>query len=146
MATYLTSLAKARASGPIVADAPASQSGADARLRAASLQGEGSRLYEGACASCHEADGTRLFGARPNLALNTSVFAASPENLIHVVLEGIPVPAHADLGAMPAFRDSLSDQQVTSLVGYLRTRFAPGENAWADLEEAVRQIRRGQAP
>ena len=105
------------------------------------MSGEGARLYEGACAACHEADGPALFGARPNLAFNTSLFAALPDNLLQVVLDGIAVPAHADLGAMPAFRDSFSDRQVADLLRYLRARFAPGAPAWEGLEGTVRKVR-----
>ena len=62
MATYLASLG-----GPAPADDPdalAATLEAEARSRAVSLSGEGARLYDGACAACHEADGTSLYGAR----------------------------------------------------------------------------------
>ena len=139
MATYLASL-----SGPMPAEDPdalAAALDAEAGSRAVSLSGEGARLYGGACAACHEADGNAQFGARPNLAFNTSVAAASPDNLLHVVLDGIAVPAHADLGAMPAFRDSFSDRQVADLLRYLRARFAPEAPAWEGLEESVSKVR-----
>ncbi len=139
MATYLASL-----SGPVPAEDPdvlAATLDVAARSRAVSLSGEGARLYGGACAACHEADGTALFGARPNLAFNTSLFAAAPDNLLHVVLDGIAVPAHADLGAMPAFRDSFSDRQLADLLRYLRARFAPGEPEWEGLGERVVKVR-----
>ena len=113
-----------------------------ARSRAVSLSGEGERLYGGACAACHEADGTALFGARPNLAFNTSVASPPrPTTSYMVVLDGITVPAHADLGAMPAFRDSFSDRQVADLLGYLRARFAPSAPAWQGLERSVLRLR-----
>ena len=139
MATYLAWLG-----GPAPAEDPdflAATLDAAARSRAVALSGEGARLYAGACAACHEADGTALFGARPNLALNTSVAAAGPDNLLHVVLDGIAVPAHADLGAMPAFRDSFSDRQVADLLRYLRARFAPRAPAWNGLERRVEEVR-----
>ena len=139
MATYLASL-----NGPAAAEDPdalAAALDAEARSRAISLSGEGARLYEGACAACHEADGTSLFGARPNLAFNTGLFAAAPDNLLHVVLDGIAVPAHADLGAMPGFRDSFSDQQIADLLRYLRARFAPDAPEWGELEARVSKIR-----
>ncbi len=143
MATYLVSLG-----GPAPGDDPdvlAAALDVEARSRAVSLSGEGARLWSGACAACHEADGPALFGARPNLAFNTSLFAAAPDNLLHVVLDGIAVPAHADLGAMPAFRDSFSDRQVADLLRYLRARFAPDAPGWEGLEERVRKVRRLQA-
>ena len=134
-----------RSSGPEPAEDPdvlAATLDAAARSRAISLSGEGARLYDGACAACHEADGTALFGARPNLGAEYQRRrGGKPDNLLHVVLDGIAVPAHADLGAMPAFRDSFSDPQVADLLRYLRARFAPEAPAWKGLEERVGEVR-----
>jgi len=58
-----------------------------------------------------------------------------------VILQGIPVPATADLGYMPGFKDSLSNRQISELTAYLRQRFAPSEPAWQSLEQKVAQIR-----
>ena len=106
----------------------------------------GSRIYAGACAACHEPNGPALFGARPLLALNTGVHSAHPDNLIRVVLEGVIMPAHADLGAMPGFADSFSDAQVADLLRYIRARFAPSEPAWENLESNTARIRTGGSP
>jgi nicotinate dehydrogenase subunit B len=107
---------------------------------------DGERLYQNACAACHEAGhGPTLFGVKPLLAANTSVHADTPDNLIQVVLNGIQTPANGDLGYMPGFKDSLDDSQVADLLGYLRARFAPGEPAWADSRAAIARVR-GQAP
>jgi nicotinate dehydrogenase subunit B len=104
--------------------------------------GVGARIYEGACAVCHETGtGPTLFGTKPSLALNSNLYSASPDNLIQVVLNGITNPAHSDLGYMPAFRDSLNDWQVGELVAYLRKRFAGEKPAWTDLESHVARIR-----
>ncbi len=104
----------------------------------------GSRLYDGACAVCHQVGGPPLFGARPSLALNSNLHSARPDNLIQVILHGIPKPAETDLGYMPSFAQSFSDSQVTELVHYLRAQFASDKPAWADVAAAVARIR--QAP
>ncbi|MGR7997166.1 molybdopterin cofactor-binding domain-containing protein [Xanthobacter sp. ZOL 2024] len=134
MATYLASF-----SGPVPADpvaqAAALQAEATASLRP--LDSLGGRLYEGACAACHAESGPTLFGVRPALALNTNVHAARPDNLIRVILDGIPKPAARDLGDMPGFRDSFDDGQVAALVRYLRAKFAPNAPAWSGVDEAV---------
>ncbi len=101
----------------------------------------GARLYEGACAMCHEADSAPTFGARPLLALNSNLHGAGPDNLIRVVLDGIAAPAHAELGAMPGFAASFSDAQVAELTRYMRARFAPDAPAWTGLEVSVTRIR-----
>ncbi|WP_342710321.1 molybdopterin cofactor-binding domain-containing protein [Bradyrhizobium sp. B124] len=102
----------------------------------------GARIYQGACAVCHEVGGPPLFGSRPSLALNSNLHSDAPDNLIQVILHGIAKPAVTDLGYMPAFKDSMSDGQVAELVGFLRQQFAPGRPAWSDVATAVGRIRR----
>ena len=101
----------------------------------------GARLYQGACAVCHEVGGAPLFGSRPSLALNSNLHSASPDNLIQVILHGIAAPASSDLGYMPAFRDSMSDDQLTELVTYLRRQFAPEKPGWTGVRAAIGQAR-----
>jgi len=101
----------------------------------------GARLYQGACAVCHEVGGLPLFGSRPSLALNSNLHSTMPDNLIQVILHGITQPASSDLGYMPAFKDSMSDDQIAGLVAYLRQQFAPDKPAWSDLSSAVSRIR-----
>jgi nicotinate dehydrogenase subunit B len=101
----------------------------------------GARLYQGACAVCHEVGGLPLFGSRPSLALNSNLHGAQPDNLIQVILHGIAKPAFSDLGYMPAFKDSMSDAQVAELVSFLRNQFAPDKPAWTDVASSVSRIR-----
>jgi nicotinate dehydrogenase subunit B len=101
----------------------------------------GARLYQGACAVCHEVGGLPLFGSRPSLALNSNLHSAVPDNLIQVILHGITEPASSDLGYMPAFGEHMSDEQVAELVSYLRQQFAPGKPQWSDVRAAVTGIR-----
>ena len=72
--------------------------------RTSAASSVGARLYQGACAVCHEVGGAPLFGSRPSLALNSNLHSAVPDNLIQVILHGIAAPAATDLGYMPAFR------------------------------------------
>ncbi|MCL8382158.1 molybdopterin cofactor-binding domain-containing protein [Xanthobacter aminoxidans] len=138
MAVYLASL-----SGPAIADPVAAAATLEAKAEASlrPMDTVGGRLFAGACAACHAPEGPTLFGARPALALNTNVHAARPDNLIRVILEGIPKPAVPELGDMPAFRDSLNDAQVADLVRYMRAKFAPDAPAWEGLEGTVARLR-----
>jgi nicotinate dehydrogenase subunit B len=101
----------------------------------------GARLYQGACAVCHEVGGLPLFGSRPSLALNSNLHSAQPDNLIQVILHGIAKPASSDLGYMPAFEGSMSDAQIAALVSFLRKQFAPDKPAWTDVSSTVNRIR-----
>ena len=89
----------------------------------------GARLYEGACAVCHEVGGAPLFGSRPSLALNSNLHSAVPDNLIQVILHGIASPVSSDLGYMPAFKDSMTDDQVAELASLPAAAIRPGQAA-----------------
>jgi nicotinate dehydrogenase subunit B len=103
----------------------------------------GARIYEGACAVCHRVGGAPLFGSRPSLALNSNLHSAVPDNLVQVILHGIASPVSSDLGYMPGFKDSLSTDQVTELVSYLRQQFAPDKPPWVDVRAAVSRAMQG---
>ncbi|CAB5548601.1 cytochrome c [Providencia hangzhouensis] len=105
------------------------------------LSTEGARLYSGACMACHaQTKGAQMSGVRPALALNTNLYADTPDNAIRVVLNGIEYEATEGLGSMPAFRHNLSDQQIAVLLNYLRTTFTD-KSPWPDLEQQVSQLR-----
>ena len=137
MSVYLASFNAA-------ADRPA-QDALAARLETvtevSSTASPGARLYLGACAVCHEVGGLRLFGSRPSLALNSNLHSTTPDNLIQVILHGVAKPAFSDLGYMPAFKDSMNEEQIAELVSYLRQQFAPDKPAWADVLSAVSRVR-----
>jgi nicotinate dehydrogenase subunit B len=46
---------------------------------------------------------------------------------------------------MPAFKDSMTDGQVTELVSYLRRQFAPGKPPWTGVAAAVGRARQAVA-
>ncbi|MET4116148.1 nicotinate dehydrogenase subunit B [Bradyrhizobium sp. JR4.1] len=101
----------------------------------------GARLYQGACAVCHEVGGLPLFGSRPSLALNSNLHSATSDNLVQIILHGIAEPVSSDLGYMPAFKNSMSDAQVEELVTFLRKQFAPDRPAWTGVRETVTRLR-----
>jgi nicotinate dehydrogenase subunit B len=54
-----------------------------------------------------------------------------------VILHGSASPASSDVGYMHGFKDSLSTDQVTELVYYLRQQHAPDKPAWSGVDAAV---------
>ncbi len=145
MAVYLASFNETKIT-PAVQDALAARLEDATRARTPSASPVGARIYEGACAVCHQVGGPVLFGTKPSLALNSNLHSAMPDNLIQVILHGIEQPVSSDLGYMPAFRNSLSDGQVVDLVSYLRQQFAPDKAPWTDLAATVNRIRRSAEP
>jgi mono/diheme cytochrome c family protein len=83
----------------------------------------GAQLYDGYCASCHQARGQGSFdGGLPPLFHNTATGRANTGNLVMVILEGIHWQTGDSGVHMPGFADSLSDRQIATLVLYL-TRY-----------------------
>lgn len=120
---------------------------ADARNAGAMLAsaGSGGRIFQGACAVCHAPSAPPLFGVKPNLAFNSNLHSDRPDNLIRIILGGVPVPALPGMGPMPAFGPVLSDSQIADLVQFLRRQYAPGQPAWTDLDQTISKLRAGTA-
>jgi nicotinate dehydrogenase subunit B len=140
MAHYLASLA------PQVAPETESARASEINLRTEgramlASAGPGARIYQGACAVCHEPGAAPHFGVQPNLAFNSNLRSARPDNLIRVILDGIQAPAADSLGAMPGFAQSLNDRQIADLVGFLRRHYAPNQEPWAELPRTIARLR-----
>jgi nicotinate dehydrogenase subunit B len=142
MAIYLGSFIDTSIREPAQA-ALATQLEALTGTRIDSASSAGARIYQGACAVCHAVGGAPMFGSRPSLALNSNLHSAVPDNLIQVILHGIDSPVSSDLGYMPAFKHSMTDDQVAELVSYLRQQFAPEKPPWTGVHAAVNRARQG---
>jgi nicotinate dehydrogenase subunit B len=142
MAVYLASLSR-----PVDGAGDDAVRVADAEARAkrlgAEMRSPTSRLYDGACAVCHDAQPLiDHYAPRPSLALSSAVHAARPDNLIRIVLQGSLVSAQAGRpGGMPSFATSLNDRQLTDLVAYLRARFASDKPDWRDVGSVLKRLR-----
>ena len=145
MAVYLASFNETPIT-PAAQEALAVQLETSTSVKTISASAAGARLYEGACAVCHQVGGPVLFGSRPSLALNSNLHSTLPDNLIQVVLHGIENPVSSDLGYMPAFKNSLNDAQVVELISYLRRQFAPDKPPWTDISAAIGRIRHAARP
>ncbi|MBB3008447.1 c-type cytochrome [Cupriavidus alkaliphilus] len=145
IAHYVASFGAA-APAPSVLAAQAAQVEQRSQQAARTLGGPAERLYQSACAVCHQSDqGIAQFGVKPSLALNTNLHSKLPDNVIQVLLRGMPAPPNSELGAMPGYADTLDDQQIAQLAQYLRARFAPDKPAWQDLENTVARLRAAPA-
>lgn len=145
MAVYLASFNETTIT-PAAQEALATRLEAITSVKAASASALGARIYNGACAVCHQVGGPVLFGSKPSLALNSNLHSAMPDNLIQVILHGIEQPVSSDLGYMPAFKNSLNDEQVSELVSYLRQQFAPDKAPWIDVAAAIGRVRHAPRP
>lgn len=134
IATYLSTVGantgrQAESAGSLSANATV-------RLDATHDINPGARMFGGSCAACHAGTAGHVFGMRTDLALNSNIFSARPDNLVNVIMEGVARPVSAGV-AMPAFRHVLTARQLTELVDYIRATFAPGEPPWPDVQAVV---------
>ncbi len=137
MAHYLASFQEQSASA-LVAQTYVAQAAA----REPMLLGPAQRMFQAACASCHhDGDGPRLLGVNIPLALSTGMHSAQPDNVIRVILEGIRKPASEQIGFMQGFAKQFDDQQLSELLTYMRSRFAPTQPPWQNLEQKIGVIR-----
>lgn len=92
----------------------------------------GGRLYEQHCVDCHRPAGEGAPPAWPPLAGNTSVLAASPNNVVQMILKGGYAPAtqsNPQPHGMPPFH-ALSDSDIAALASFVR-------NSWGNAAGAV---------
>lgn len=114
-----SSSASASATAAAVANNPASAS-------------DGASVYAANCASCHQSNGQGIGGAFPPLANNPTV-SGNPTAVIAIVKNGltgrISVNGQTYSGIMPPWGKTLSDDQVASVISYIRSSWgnrAPG--------------------
>jgi nicotinate dehydrogenase subunit B len=147
MATYLAAFNQPGSQRERQAMAAAVEQRA-ANAMAISTGTAGARIYQGACAVCHQGgDRPDVFGISPSLALNSNLHSDGADNLVRVILEGVSTHAAGRNGAMPAFRTHFDDAQIGELVRYLRNTFAPDKPMWSDIQPTISRIRaQGSAP
>jgi mono/diheme cytochrome c family protein len=99
----------------------------------------GGDIYAAACASCHESDRPLPLGA-VRLSLSTAIGGESPENLVNIILAGIPAAMGTAGPIMPPFSGMMNDAQLAELVNFLRSSFAQ-KAPWPDVDKVVRAAR-----
>ncbi|NYE60673.1 mono/diheme cytochrome c family protein [Duganella sp. 1224] len=137
IATYIMSLQKpaAPATATVTTSAPAP-------APASAMVQQGAALFAGACAGCHSAEAPMMSTrGRPSLALSSAVTGERPDNLIQVVLNGIPWSHTGQSTFMPPFAAALTDQQIASIAAYVRADIGK-RPAWPEVERRVNKIRK----
>ncbi len=81
---------------------------------------EGAVVYAENCARCHGANGEGVSNNFPNLAANQAFSGGPPYDIIAMILGGFS-PWHDEQSNMPAFRATLSDEQIAAVSNYVRT-------------------------
>jgi mono/diheme cytochrome c family protein len=102
----------------------------------------GASIYAAACATCHETGRPLPYGG-VNLGLSTAISGPDPRNAANIILSGIRPVEGERSPIMPGFANSMTDNQVSALLNYLRSRFS-NQPAWTGVKKTVEDARRTQ--
>lgn len=108
-----------------------------------SPESKGMQVYTSRCASCHQYNGLGLGQEYPPL-VNTDWVTGDKGRLIRVILGGLSGEIEVDgqkyNGSMPPWGDFLDDQQIASMLSYIRSSW--GNNASNITTEEVSLVRK----
>jgi mono/diheme cytochrome c family protein len=90
----------------------------------------GADVYLNFCASCHQQNGHGVPGQIPALAGSGAVKAREADNVIRVVLGGLP--ATKSYAPMPALGSGMTDAQIAAVANYIRTAWGNAAPATAE--------------
>lgn len=113
---------------PVLGDSRTLQ---DLTARAGGSSGavDGAQIFSSQCAACHQASGAGVPGVFPPLAGSEWVNGKS-SLAINILLHGISgkltVKGTSYEGAMPSFKDKLSDAELAALLTHIRSSFGNG--------------------
>ena len=86
-------------------------------------ESQGLALFEGACASCHQWNGSGRQTPYASLQGTRSVNDPSAKNVTAVILQGAKMRVGDSDVFMPAFADAYSDAEVAALANYVVAHF-----------------------
>jgi mono/diheme cytochrome c family protein len=99
-------------------------------------------LYTGACANCHNDRNDVGPSKAISLSLSSAVRETGSANAVRVILQGIEPQPGSPGAYMPAFKTMLSDEDVGSLVQYVRARYT-NQPQWTDIHQEISKARQG---
>ncbi len=137
MAAYLKSLPATAQQAAYAYDDTTTKS-----LQSGKPQEAGGTIYLGYCVSCHGVDGKGRDAFIPPLAGNPVVLNHDPSSLINLVLNGaepLVVKGAPDSYRMPQYRVQLTDDQIASVLSFVRNGW--GNNTAAVTADQVAKLR-----
>ena len=113
---------------------------------------KGQQVYMMICFACHQPTGLGLPGMFPPLASSDWASATKPDRLIRMVLHGVagPItlngkPFTTPAPIMPPQGASLSDDQIASVLTYVRNSFGnKGSTVTADQVKTIREAEKAR--
>ena len=127
LVTYLRSVPARKGDDPITIDAKASAALASSDAApggdSTDANSAGLRLFEGACASCHQWNGKGQETPYAALLGTRGVNDILGANVTQVILQGSKLHIDGQVAFMPAFGSAYSDTEVAALANYVVAHF-----------------------
>lgn len=99
----------------------------------------GLRVFEGACASCHDWDGSGVQSPYADLIGNRTVNDSTAVNLTQVTLHGASLQSQQGEIFMPGFGTGYSDAEIAAVVNYVTGRFGASASTMTPDQVAKRR-------
>jgi mono/diheme cytochrome c family protein len=141
MVTYLKTVPAIGDGGEAAVPTPAERT--PVRTAAGGNEDLGARVFAGACASCHNADGSGAIVAQAALSGNRTLNDRTAVNATQAVLQGAKLRSVHGEVFMPAFANGYSDAELAAVLNYITGRFGSAASALTPAEIAKR---RAEAP
>ena len=134
LVTYLRSvppIASADLPAKLAPPAPASPKEGNATTGAA-----GERVFEGACASCHDWTGVSQISPFATIAGTRGVNDRTATNVAQIVISGTRRQTPDGVISMPEFGSAYSDTEIAAVVNYVTARFGAEQSRLTDKDVA----------
>ena len=125
MVAYLRTVPQREGIDPVAVDArpAATLAASDAAPAGSAVPGEGLRLFEGACASCHQWNGKGQQTDYASLVGTRGVNDAEGTNVTQAILKGVEARIAGNDVFMPAFGAAYTDTEISALANYVIGQF-----------------------
>ena len=134
LVTYLRSvppIASTDLPAKLAPPAPASPKAKNATVTAA-----GERVFEGACASCHDWTGVSQISPFATIAGTRGVNDRTATNVAQIVISGTRRQTPDGVISMPEFGSAYSDTEIAAVANYVTARFGAEQSRLTDKDVA----------